>query len=575
MTAALEPRLLTQRLVIVGRSGYGKTNVAKGSGVEPLLAARGRVGIMDPTDSWYGLRTKPDGKTPAYKVVIFGGEHGDLPLNEDAGAVMGRALAKAEDSWIISLDSMKTEHAREKFAAAFLESLYEFNRSPINLIIDEAETFAPQNAATPLQNTMTSRVNSIVKRGRKRGFVPWLITQRPADVSKAVISQADALIALNLTLPHDRNAIMSYVKDHDEDGTAAAMFKAMPSLPRGEAIVWWPGGKILERRKFPLSRTFDSGKAPELGDKAIQLKPLKVGALEKALADVIADRDAKDPAKLQAKILELERKVAAQGSAPSPAAVAQARAEGTAAGRAAMLADAGGQVRKRLEQLKVAIAGVEGVAGAIDADLQRLGYGKPAPKASLAAIGTTAKVAAAVDRRLAELERAPPAPRSTPAPRPNGDDGAKIGKGEGKILQTLAQYHPAPLEAGRLGAIAGFSPNGGTFRTYISRLRTAGLIEDGTPYRLTATGFAQAGPVDPLPTGAQLLEHWAARVGAGEAKILRALAARGGEATAQELGAATGFEANGGTFRTYISRLRTLALIEGKGTLTLQSDLRS
>jgi hypothetical protein len=428
MTAALEPRLLTQRLVIVGRSGYGKTNVAKGSGVEPLLAARGRVGIMDPTDSWYGLRTKPDGKTPAYKVVIFGGEHGDLPLNEDAGAVMGRALAKAEDSWIISLDSMKTEHAREKFAAAFLESLYEFNRSPINLIIDEAETFAPQNAATPLQNTMTSRVNSIVKRGRKRGFVPWLITQRPADVSKAVISQADALIALNLTLPHDRNAIMSYVKDHDEDGTAAAMFKAMPSLPRGEAIVWWPGGKILERRKFPLSRTFDSGKAPELGDKAIQLKPLKVGALEKALADVIADRDAKDPAKLQAKILELERKVAAQGSAP----VAGRRREGSSRRRRGR---PGGDDRGSRRTGPPAPRGDEG------RDRRRRRRGRcdrrrsstpglwQAISSRIIGIGTTAKVAAAVDRRLAELERAPPAPRSAPAPRANGDAGGEDRQG--------------------------------------------------------------------------------------------------------------------------------------------------
>lgn len=93
-----EPALRAQRLLIVGRSGFGKSNAAKGSGAEPLLAAGGRVGILDPTDSWFGLRTKPDGVTPAYKVVIFGGEHGDLPLDENAGETMGKALATASPS---------------------------------------------------------------------------------------------------------------------------------------------------------------------------------------------------------------------------------------------------------------------------------------------------------------------------------------------------------------------------------------------------------------------------------------------------------------------------------------------
>jgi len=34
----------------------------------------------------------------------------------------------------------------------------------------------------------------VVRRGRVRGFIPWLITQRPAVVHKDVLSQADILI---------------------------------------------------------------------------------------------------------------------------------------------------------------------------------------------------------------------------------------------------------------------------------------------------------------------------------------------------------------------------------------------
>jgi hypothetical protein len=58
---------------------------AKGM-VEADLAAGERVCVVDPTGAWWGLRLKPDGETPAYPVVIFGGDHADIrPTKPDAG----------------------------------------------------------------------------------------------------------------------------------------------------------------------------------------------------------------------------------------------------------------------------------------------------------------------------------------------------------------------------------------------------------------------------------------------------------------------------------------------------------
>jgi len=84
---------LDDRLGFIGTSGSGKTYNAGGA-VERLLGRRARVVIVDPLGVWWGLRLLADGKTPSpYNVAIFGGAHGDLPLNEHAGAVIGETAA--------------------------------------------------------------------------------------------------------------------------------------------------------------------------------------------------------------------------------------------------------------------------------------------------------------------------------------------------------------------------------------------------------------------------------------------------------------------------------------------------
>jgi hypothetical protein len=47
--------------------------------------------------------------------------------------------------------------------------------------MDEADLFAPQRPL-PEANALLGRIVEIVRRGRMRGFIPWLITQRPAVV---------------------------------------------------------------------------------------------------------------------------------------------------------------------------------------------------------------------------------------------------------------------------------------------------------------------------------------------------------------------------------------------------------
>jgi DNA helicase HerA-like ATPase len=75
---------------------------------------------------------------------------------------------------------------------AFLDAIYRktdpAKDGPLHIVFDEADLWAPQKASEPM---LQSRMEEIVRRGRIKGFIPWLITQRPAVLSKDVLSQVD------------------------------------------------------------------------------------------------------------------------------------------------------------------------------------------------------------------------------------------------------------------------------------------------------------------------------------------------------------------------------------------------
>lgn len=574
----LPDAVLGVRLSIFGRSGYGKTNVAK-RGVERLLTSKRRVGIIDPTDSWYGLRKKPDGKGDAFKVVIFGGEFGDLPLNEHAGATIGRALAAAKDSFIVSLAEMPGEGARKRFMADLLSALYDHNRAPLHLIVDEADTVAPQRQNSPAESICVARMEQIVKRGRKRGFVPWLITQRPADVATSVRSQTDALVSLSLTLPHDIKAVRLWVAEHDEDGTAAALFKEITKLPKGEGIVWWPG-HVLERASFAKTKTFDSGKTPEAGDVRVKLKPLKVDALAKSVADLIKEREENAPDRLRARIAELERERdganqanAELGNREEVAAAARqegyayGRDEGYAAGKLAGLDAVMLKVGNAITDGATATAKLrEDFASAVPLKPDSAPLA-PAPQQ----YGAGGKSAA-----RAQESRAPAKAAST-----NGtalSDG-RLRPGERTILTVLAQAGQE-LPSTRVAARARMARNGGTFKTYAARLRSLGFMYAGDPIKITGSGLQALGHFERLPTGRALREHWHKELRPGEVKLLEAVntltGQQGGHAVdAERVGRAADMPPTGGTFKTYMARLKSLGLITGNSKgFQVHEDLR-
>jgi len=118
---------------------------------------------------------------------VFGGTHADVPLDPGMGAALGRLVGAQPIACVVDVSDFGSAAARRAFMTAFTESLYAANTEPLHLVLDEADLWAPQRTQ-PDGLVLLGRVEEIVRRGRVRGFVPWLITQRPAVLHKDVLS---------------------------------------------------------------------------------------------------------------------------------------------------------------------------------------------------------------------------------------------------------------------------------------------------------------------------------------------------------------------------------------------------
>ncbi len=256
----LPPSALDERLAIVGTSGSGKTYAAKGL-IERVMAGGGRVCVVDPLGVWWGLGKGADGADPPFPVAVFGGTHADVPLDPGMGAALGRLVGAQPMACVVDVSDFGSGAARRIFMTAFTGALYAANTEPLHLVLDEADLWAPQRTQ-PDGLDLLGRVEEIVRRGRVRGFVPWLITQRPAVLHKDVLSQADVLVSMKLTSSQDRAAVGRWIEGQADRVEGRRILGALPRLRRGEGWVWAPGNGVLARVAFPRIRTLDSSQTP-------------------------------------------------------------------------------------------------------------------------------------------------------------------------------------------------------------------------------------------------------------------------------------------------------------------------
>lgn len=127
-------------------------------------------------------------------------------------------------------------------------------RTPFTIICDEAHLYLPvKEDADSVQKQALYNFERIAKEGRKYGVSILPVSQRPADVSKTILSQCNNFIVLRLTNERDKGVIKNLLPD-----ALKSTIEFLPLLDVGEALV--VGDAILLPSKIVLDKPSDAHK---------------------------------------------------------------------------------------------------------------------------------------------------------------------------------------------------------------------------------------------------------------------------------------------------------------------------
>lgn len=536
---------VTQTFAFLARRGAGKTYGASKL-CEEMLLADAQCVVIDPIGSWYALRIGADGKTKGFPVAVFGGLHGDLPLTPESGPLLAELIVDRNISAVLDV-SMMRKGDRKRFAAEFAERFFDrkkSHRTPVHLFVEEAQVFVPQRVM-PDEARMLGAFEDIVKLGRNFGVGVTLISQRPQSVNKDALNQTECLVVLQTNGSQERKALKEWIVDQGLD--IGELIDTLPGLQKGEAWVWSPSWLGTTKRiRIGQKRTFNASATPEAGQKAESrpLAPVDLEHLREAMQATVDAASASDPKALRARIVALERQLAAK-----PAAVTQPA--------------------KTVEKPALSAAdlkAIEMTASRLSESVDRvLAALKPVADALAAVKGAALRPVDAAARRSTVPPRAP-------ARQPSAGG---LGRGERAMLEALASMHPTALTRNQVAMLSGYSAGGGTFAKYLSTLKASSLVEVyGEQLSITDAGQAAAGPVAPVPPS-EVVGMWRSKLGGGEQKLFDELVKAYPDSIDKvSLGSRTGYEASGGTFAKYVSTLKSIGVVEGyDGGLRASADL--
>jgi hypothetical protein len=586
---------VTQKYGFIGRSGSGKSYAAMRL-AELFLETGAQIIALDWVGIWWSLRLAADGRRPGFEhVYIFGGEHADVDLRPDTGALMADLVVDKHIS--VVLDVMHFRKAeRTRFATAFAEQFFHRKktaRTACHLFIEEAQAYLPQMVRGE-EARMVGVFEDLGKVGRNYGIGNSLISQRPQAINKDVLNQVEVLLAFQTNGPQERKAIAGWTSENTDAG--AAMMQELPKLHVGDALVWSPQWlRVADRIHISERTTYDASSTPTQKAKSIKPKTLAKADLEQLgeqMAATIEKAKAEDPRELRKQITELNRQIGEWKKVPhittgKPVPVL------TAADREVLAA-----MGKRLDQMvafiqRIHTSAIEEVTEALknfrgdvvedeatvrEAFLKQLdakGFQKILAK--LANVGTFDPDVRVQMKPRQVLATRPVVTSVKATPRRHAvdaaADGEKLPPGEHATLTAALQY-PDGLDKKRLGILTGYKRS--SRDAYVARLSQKGLVDvrGSLLYPTDAGRAALNGSFEALPTGAELIEYWRARLPEGERKTLEVLIATHGADVAREtIDEGTGYKRS--SRDAYLTRLKARGLVEfsGRGTVRASEEL--
>lgn len=546
---------LDQHVAVLGKTRSGKSTALRGV-VEGLLARQQPVCIVDPKGDWWGIKLAADGRGPGFPVVIFGGDHADVPINAHAGAHVAELFATGNRPCLIDLGGWMVGE-RTRFWIDFSSSLFRFTRGRRWLVVDEIHNFAPKGKVfDPDAGKALHWAMRLASEGLGKGISMLFASQRPQKVHNDVLTSAETLVAMRVLHPSDRKAVAEWIDGCGDPALGSEVLKNLAQMDRGEGYVWSPEAKFgPELVRFPMFTTYDSFRPQSAADEK-RLKgwaEVDLDDVRAKMAGVIQKAAENDPAILRNEIVRLRKELRAKDAerpAP-PAKPVEVRIE------VPILDDAHfKRLREACEQLETHAATVRELLTWAKDLMAKLRAPAPAFRITKAASPAASR----------------PVSRVQSSAESSGGDGA-LSIGERKVLSALIQYQGG-LEPTSLTTITGYKRS--TRDAYLRRLMLRGYVERaGDRVVATASGVAVMPHVEPLPTGDELARHCLERLPEGERRILAALLdAGGGPVTRDGLGEVSGYKRS--TRDAYIQRLAARELVEsvGAGDVQVSAMLR-
>ena len=121
-------------------------------------------------------------------------------------------------------------------------------RHPLTIVCDEAHLYLPvRDAAEAAEKRAVEAFERIAKEGRKYGVSLLVVSQRPSDVSRTILSQCNNFLVLRLTNDQDQSVVKRLLPE-----SMVGITDILPLLDLGEALLL--GDSILLPTRIKLDK---------------------------------------------------------------------------------------------------------------------------------------------------------------------------------------------------------------------------------------------------------------------------------------------------------------------------------
>jgi hypothetical protein len=554
--------LLRTHLLIWASTGGGKSWLIRR--LAEQLFGKVPVIIVDREGEFSTLREK--------RGYVLVGQGGETPADLRSAKLVAEKLLELRASAVCDLYELKHE-TRHEWVKTFVTGLVDAPKrlwGPTVVIIDEAHLFCPEKGQG--ESPAYGAVADLAGQGRKRGFGIVLATQRLSKLSKnatgEMFNQAAGPTARQAD--RDRAAYEMGISDRREKEEFSEILRRLENgnfFFQGRAVAM---DRVLVK-VGPVETTH-----PEAGSTKFKAGPPPAPEEIKALLPRLADlpKAAEEKARSEGELREEVRRLKAELNAAKHAGIGPVRpvevkvADPRATDRAVRETESrfSKALRERdvlLKNLAVDVGALAHLAGKVLERARQRPSEVPPPALPQPAKREPLPIQVRIKEPV-EMVRVPiPEERRL---NHSTDDG--LTPKQQAILRVLWEFEQlgrTPTARSWVAARAEMAVGGGTFNNYIGNLRTRGLIEyaGGGSMQLTEAGRAVAPQSDHVLTTEALIESCLRLLTPKQQEMLKALVTAYPDAlTNDDLAAAAGMTAGGGTFNNYRGALRSAGMAQ-------------